>query len=101
MLSVTDFDPKGTISKVRVHVGLYLDIMDAGRSATNAVRVHAGTLQVDFVVDRPPPAVSPPGDLLITSKRNSNYLKKSFQKMKKRETCSYIRSFCKDACRNP
>ena len=32
MLSVTDFDPKGTISEVRVHAGLYLDILDADRS---------------------------------------------------------------------
>ena len=29
MLSVTDFDPKGTISEVRVHAGLYLDKLDA------------------------------------------------------------------------
>ena len=36
MLSVTDFDPKGNISEVRVHAGLYLDILDAGRSP-NAV----------------------------------------------------------------
>ena len=27
MLSVMDFDPKGTISEVRVHSGLYLDIL--------------------------------------------------------------------------
>ena len=51
MLSVTDFDPKGTISEVRVHAGLYLDILDADQSP-NAVRVHAGTTQVDFEVDR-------------------------------------------------
>ena len=51
MLGVTDFDPKGTISKVRGHVGLYLDILDADWSP-NAVRVHAGTTQVDFEVDR-------------------------------------------------
>ena len=43
MLSVTDFDPKGTISEVRVHAGLCLDILDPDRSP-NAVRVHAGTL---------------------------------------------------------
>ena len=30
-LSVMDFDPNGTISEVRVHVGLYLDILDADR----------------------------------------------------------------------
>ena len=58
MLNFTDFDPKVTISEVRVHAGLYLDILDADRSP-NAVRVHAGTTQVDFEVDRPPPADSP------------------------------------------
>ena len=36
MLSVTDFDPKGTISEVRLHAGLYLDIPDAGRSPNAA-----------------------------------------------------------------
>ena len=45
---------------------LNLDILDAGRSP-NVVRDHAGTTQVDFEVDRPPPADSPPGDLLITT----------------------------------
>ena len=65
MLSVMDFDPKGTISEVRVHAGLYLDILDADRSP-NAVRVHARTTQVDFEVERLPPADSRPGDLLIT-----------------------------------
>ena len=65
MPSVTDFEPKGTISEVRVHAGLYLDILNAGRSP-NAVRDHAGTAQVNFEVDRPPPVDSPPGDLMIT-----------------------------------
>ena len=55
MPSLTDFDPKGTIAGVRVHAGLYLDILDADRSP-NAVSVHAGISQVDFEVDRPPPA---------------------------------------------
>ena len=36
------------------------------KEAFSEVRVHAGTTQVDFEVDRPPPAASPPGDLLIT-----------------------------------
>ena len=62
MRSVTDFDPKGTISEVRVHAGPYLDILDADRSP-NAVSVHAGISQVDFEVDRPLPAACPPGDL--------------------------------------
>ena len=83
MLSVTDFDPKGTISEVRVHAGLYLDILDADRSP-NAVRVHAGTSQVDFEVDCLPPAACPPGDLLITMVKETVILyKKEFRKMKK------------------
>ena len=32
VLSVTDFDPKGTISEVKVHASANLDIVDAGRS---------------------------------------------------------------------
>ena len=46
-------------------LALSLDILDAGRSP-NAVRIHSGTTQVDFEVDRPPLAGSPPGDHLIT-----------------------------------
>ena len=80
MLSVTNFDPKGTFSEVRVHAGLYLDILDAGRSP-NAVTVHAGTTQVDFEVDRPPPADSPAGDFLITMVKETVILyKKGFPK---------------------
>ena len=36
------------------------------KEAFSEVRAHARTTQVDFEVDRPPPADSPPGDLLIT-----------------------------------
>ena len=84
ILSVTDFDPKGTISEVRVHAGLYLDILDADRSP-NAVSFHVGNAQVDFEVDRPPPANSAPGDLLITMVKETVtlYKKKEFRKMKK------------------
>ena len=83
MFSVTDFDPKGTISGVRVQAGLCLDILDADRSP-NAVSVQAGTSQVDFEVDRPSPANSSPGDLLITMLKETVVLyKKKFQKMKK------------------
>ena len=61
-------------------LALNLDILDADRSP-NAVRVHAGTTQVDFEVDRPPPADSPPGDLLITMVKEAElYVKKSFEK---------------------
>ena len=87
MLSVTDFDPKGTISKVRVHAGLYLDILDADRSP-NAVRFHVETTQVDFEVDRPPPANSPPGDLLITMVKETVILYK--KRVSKNEKKSYL-----------
>ena len=81
MLSVTDFDPKGIISGVRVQAGIYLDMLDADRSR-NAVSVHAGTSQVDFEVDRPPPA--PPGHLLITMVKEAVFCTKNeFRKMKK------------------
>ena len=81
MLSVTDFDPKGIISGVRVQAGLYLDMLDADRSP-NAVSVHAGTSQVDFEVDCPPPA--PPGHILITMVKEAVFCTKNeFRKMKK------------------
>ena len=80
MLSVTDFVPKGIISGVRVQSGLYLDILDADRSP-NAVSVHAGTSQVDFEVDCPPPAACLPGDLSITMVKETVILyKKEFRK---------------------
>ena len=41
-------------------------------------------LQVDFKVDRPPPADSPPGDLLV--KETVFLYEKEFQRMKKSET---------------
>ena len=83
MLSVTDFDPKGNISGVRVQAGLYLDMLDADRSP-NAVSVHAGTSQVNFEVDCPPPAACPPGDLLITMVKETVILyKKEFRKREK------------------
>ena len=50
----------------------------------NAVSVHAGTSQVDFEVDCPPPAACPAGDLLITMvKEPVTLYKKEFRKMKK------------------
>ena len=84
MLSVTDFDLKGIISEVRVLAGLYLDTLDADRSP-NAVRFLVGTAQVDFKVDRPPPAACQPGSLLITMIKETVilYKKIEFLKMKK------------------
>ena len=71
-------------------LALNLDILDAARSP-NAVRDHAGSAQVDFEVDRPPPADSPPGDLLITMVKETVILyKKEFQKTKKSETFSSL-----------
>ena len=58
-------------------------MLDADRSS-NAVSVHARTSQVDFEVDCPPPAACPPGDLLITVRKETVILyKKEFRKMKK------------------
>ena len=88
VLSVTDFDRKGIISGVKVQAGLYLDMLDADRSP-NAVSVHAGTSQVDFEVDRPPPA--PPGHLLITMVKEAVFCTKfEFRKMKKKSYLSLI-----------
>ena len=57
---------------------------DAGRSP-NAVRDHTRTAQVDFEVDRPPLADSPPGDLLITMVKETVILyKKEFPEIKKK-----------------
>ena len=53
---------------------LYLDMLDADRSP-NAVSVHAGTSQVDFEVDRSPPA--PPGHLLITMVKEAVFCTKN------------------------
>ena len=84
ILSVTDFDQKGAIFEERVHAGLYFDILHADRSP-NAVRFHVGTTQVDFEVDHPPPANSPPGDLMITMVKETVILsKKRVSKIEKK-----------------
>ena len=89
-LNVTDFDTKGTIFGVRAHAGLYLDILDADR-LPNAVRVHAGSTEVDFEVDRPPTADSPPGDRLITMVKERVILyKKTVSKNENRLCLSLI-----------
>ena len=55
------------------------------KEAFSQVRVHAGTTQVVFEVDRPPPPDSPPGDLLITMVKETVIIsiKKSFENEKK------------------
>ena len=84
MLSVTDFYPKKvTISEVRVHAAAKFGHTGCCR-LPNAVGVHAGTAQVDFEVDRPPPADSPPGDLLITMDKGNNTSNKRFSKKSKK-----------------
>ena len=90
MLSVTVFVPKGIISGVRVQAGLYLNMLDADRSP-NAVSVPAGTSQVDFEVDCPPPAACPPGNLLITMVKETVILyKKGVSKNEKKSYLSLI-----------
>ena len=81
MLSVTDFNLEGAISEVRVLAGLYLDILDADQSP-NAVRVHAGTTEVNFEVDCPPPACrfSTRRYFDHHGRRNSNYPKQVSKK---------------------
>ena len=73
MLSVTDSVPKGIISGVRVQAGLYLDMLDADRSP-NAVSVPAGTSQVDFEVDCPPPPRSIRRSFDHHGKGNGNFV---------------------------
>ena len=78
-------------------------MLDTDRSP-NAVSVHAGTSQVDFEVDRPPPA--PPGRLLITMVKEAVFCTKNeFPKMKKILGLSLIdlkvmktRNDCEIAC---
>ena len=78
MLSV---DPKGTISEVRVHAGLYLDILDADQWS-NAVRFHVGTTQVEFKVDRRHLQILYQEIVFITMVKEKVilYKKKSFEK---------------------
>ena len=55
------------------------------KEAFSEVRVHSGTTQADFEVDRPPPTDSPPGGLLITMMKETVILYKRVpKKMKKR-----------------
>ena len=71
-------------------LALHLDIVNAGQEP-NAVSVHGGTSQVDFEVDHPQPAASPPGDLSITMVKEKEILyKKEFPKMKKKSFLSLI-----------
>ena len=85
MLSVTDFEPKGTISEVRVHAGAKFGHTGCWSIAKCS---HTGTAQVDFEVDRPPPADSPPGDLLITMVKETVILYK--KRVSKNEKKSYF-----------
>ena len=77
LYSVMDFYPKGTISEGRVHAGAKFGLTGFW-SIANAVRVHGRIAQVDFEVDRPPPADSPAGYLLMTMVKET--AKKEFRK---------------------
>ena len=66
-------------SEVRVHAGAKFGHTGCWWIAKCS---HPGTSQVHFQVDRPPPANSPPGDLLITMVKEAVILyKKVFRKM--------------------
>ena len=68
-------------SEVRVHAGAKFGHTGCWSIAKCS---HLGTSQVDFQVDRPPPANSPPGDLLITMVKEAVILyKKSVSKNEK------------------
>ena len=57
---------------------------DPKRSILRGQSSRTGTTQVDFEVDHPPPADSPPGDFLITMVKETVIIyKKSFEKIKK------------------
>ena len=58
------------------------------KEAFSQVRVHAGTANVDFEVDRQPPADSPPGDHLITMVKET--VKGVTKNEKRSEACSYL-----------
>ena len=85
MLSVTDFDPKGREPFPRSEftpgsIWTYWMLIDHQVQSD----FHVGTTQVDFEVDRPPPANSPTGDLLITMVKEMVILfKKRVRKWKK------------------
>ena len=84
MLSVTDFDPDGTISEVRVYAGAkfgHTGCLSIAKCSQRSRRNCTG----GFEVHRPPPADSPAGDLLITMVKETVILckKKEFRKMKK------------------
>ena len=104
MLSVTDFDPKETSSEVRVHVGLYLDILDADQSP-NADRAHAGTSQVDFKADFPPPAACTKRSFDHHGKGNGKFVLKKRVSKNEKKVVSLIdlkemktRNDCEIAC---
>ena len=84
MLSVTDFDPKGIISGVRVQAGLHLDMLDADRSP-NTLSAFLPELHrwISKLIARHLHACQP-GDLLITMVNEMViFYKKEFRKMKK------------------
>ena len=75
-------------SEVRVHTGAKFGHT---RCWSIAKCRHPGTSQVDFQVDCPPPASSPPGDLLITMVKEAVILyKKSVSKNEKKLYLSLI-----------
>ena len=80
MLSITNFDPKRTLSEVRAHAGAkiwtYWMLVDREMQGPELHR------WISKLTARPPPAESPPGDLLITMVKETVILyEKEFRKM--------------------
>ena len=78
-------------SVIRVHAGLYFGEYWMLIDCRMPIRFHVGTTQVDFEVDRPPPAKSPPGRSFDHhGNGNGNFCPKNgFRKMKKKPYLSY------------
>ena len=89
MVSVTDLSQNESFPGSRVQAALYLDMLDADRSP-NAVSVHAGTSQVDFEVDCPPPARSTRRSFDHHGKGNGNFVSKRVSKNEKKSYLSLI-----------
>ena len=89
-------------SEVRVHAGAKFGHTGCWLIAKCS---HPGTSQVDFQLDRPPPANSPPGDLLITMVKEAVILYKKSVSKNENKVVSFIdlkvmktRNDCEIAC---
>ena len=89
MLSVTDLSQKESFPGSEFKPASILDMLDADRWP-NAVSVHAGTSQVDFEVDCPPPARFTRRSFDHHGKGNGNFVSKRVSKNEKKSYLSLI-----------